>query len=166
MAERAQHLDRLIEAIELIESNRNLEALEVLRALIREDNDFEEAWLWMSVAVDSADKSRICLDNVLRINPRNGMAQAALYRLREREMASETRRARLRTARDTSLILLWMLVIGLLFAILFSGAFSAMRAIDEAETGADPAGLTRQGHTALSHDPLPFLALYPAQELT
>ena len=43
----------------------------------------------MSVAVDSLDQSSICLDNVLRINPKNIEAAGALYRIRIPEMEME-----------------------------------------------------------------------------
>jgi hypothetical protein len=52
-AEAHERIDKLLDAIELVKANRRSEARHVLRDLIREDNDFEDAWLWMSVAVDS-----------------------------------------------------------------------------------------------------------------
>lgn len=116
----AKRIDRLLDAIELVRLNRQDEALPILRELIQEDNDFEEAWLWMSVAVDSVDQSIICLDNVLRINPDNWQAAGALYKLRETDMQFDRQRARLRAYRDTALIILWIAIIGLLFAVLFT----------------------------------------------
>ena len=115
-------IDRLIDAIELIEADQRDSACDLLRQLIREDNDFEDAWLWMSVAVDSMDQSTLCLDNVLRINPGNVHAAGALYRLRESEMRMEHKRARLRTWRDLAFTILWLLIIGLSFAALFTYA--------------------------------------------
>src|SRR5215475_3580624 len=96
----AYRIDRLLDAIELVKADRRAEARHLLRGLIGEDNDFEDAWLWMSVAVDSLDQSSICLDNVLRINTKNVEAAGALYRIRIPEMAMERRRARLRLYRD------------------------------------------------------------------
>lgn len=116
----ASRIDRLLDAIELVKTDHREEARSMLRELIREDNDFEAAWLWMSVAVDSFDQSAICLDNVLRVNPGNMQAAGALYRMREDEMRQEKRRAQLRFYRDLSLTLLWLLVIFLLFAVLAS----------------------------------------------
>jgi hypothetical protein len=116
-------IDRLLDAIELVQANQREAALLILRELIREDKDFEEAWLWMSVAVDSPDKSAVCLDNVLRINPNNARASAALFRLREAEMRSQSQRARIRGYRDLALGSLWFLTICVLFALLlFWGA--------------------------------------------
>jgi hypothetical protein len=115
-------IDRLLDAIDLIKENRREDALHLLRELIREDNDFEDAWLWMAVAVDSLDHSSLCLDNVLRVNPNNAVAAGALYRLRESEFQMEKRRAKLRFYRDLCLSLMWLLFIGLLFAVLLTGA--------------------------------------------
>lgn len=123
----ASRIDRLLDAIELVQAGRRTDALPLLRSLIREDKDFEEAWLWMSVAVDTVDQSAVCLDNVLRINPLNIAATSALFRLREQEMRSEAHRARIRGNRDMALSLLYGLTLFLLFAVLLSGfaAFSA-----------------------------------------
>jgi hypothetical protein len=125
----AQHpIDRLLDAIELVQSNRRAEALPTLRELIREDKDFEDAWLWMSVAVETPDQSAVCLDNVLRINPKNRQASAALYRLRESELRSESHRAKIRGYRDMAIGGLWLLSIFLLFAVLFSSVNAFMGA--------------------------------------
>ena len=67
-AEADSRIDRLMDAVELVKSDHRREAINILRELIREDNDFEDAWLWMSVAVESLDQSSICLDNVLRVS--------------------------------------------------------------------------------------------------
>lgn len=107
-------IDRLIDAIDLVKEDERESARSLLRELIREDNDFEDAWLWMAVSVDSLDQSTICLDNVLRVNPNNAQAAGALYRLRETEILMEKRRSRLRQLRDLSFGLMWLLVIVLL----------------------------------------------------
>ncbi len=116
----ADRVDRLMDAIDLLKEDRRREAVRLLRELIREDNDFEDAWLWMSVAVDSLDQSSLCLDNVLRVNPGNGEAAGALQRLRGPEMLLEKQRGRIRMYRDFALIGLWMLVFSLLYAMLFT----------------------------------------------
>jgi hypothetical protein len=116
----ADRVDRLMDAIDLLKEDRRKEAVGVLRGLIREDNDFEDAWLWMSVAVDSLDQSSICLDNVLRINPQNGEAAGALHRIRGPEMLLEKRRSRIRMYRDFAMIGMWLMVVSLLYAMLFT----------------------------------------------
>lgn len=113
-------IDRLMDAIDLVKQDRRTEAVPLLRQLIREDGNFEAAWLWMSVAVDSLDQSSVCLDNVLRVNPNNSEAAGALYRIRGPERLLEKRRARLRFYRDSALVGMWVLIVVLLYAMLFS----------------------------------------------
>ena len=119
-AEAASKIDRLYDAIDLIKADERDAALRLLRQLVNEYNDFEEAWLWMSVAVESLDLSAICLDNVLRVNPDNAYAAAALHRIREQEMLLEKRRTRLSFYRDFSWLIMWLLVLALLYAMLFA----------------------------------------------
>lgn len=130
MARSPEQIERLLDAIELIKEDRRKEAFHVLRGLISEDTDFEDAWLWMSIAVDSVDQSTICLDNVLRINPHNTQAASALYRLREPERHVETRRTRLRSYRDTAITFLWILMVGTLCAVASTYANFATLAVE------------------------------------
>src|SRR4051794_10587355 len=106
----AHRIDQLLDAIELVKADRRAEARHLLRDLISEDNDFEDAWLWMSVAVDLLDQSSICLDNVLRINTKNVEAAGALYRIQIPERAMERRRSRLRLYRDFSTSAMWFII--------------------------------------------------------
>lgn len=117
-AESSTPIHRLLDAIELVQTNRKAEAVPILRELIGGNNNLEEAWLWMSVAVDSMDQSLICLDNVLRINPHNETALRARLRLREIELASERKRAQLRSSRDTAFATFWLLVVCIIVAII------------------------------------------------
>lgn len=113
----AEQIDRLLDAIELVRADRREEARGLLRQLIHEDADFEDAWLWMSVAVDSLDQSSVCLDNVLRVNPRNMPAAGALYRLREPEMLMEKRRSRLQLIHRVLIVVFWLMIFALLLAV-------------------------------------------------
>lgn len=126
LAHQGQFLDRLLEAIELIKANRHAEALPILRGIIQQDSNCEEAWLWMSVVVDDIDQSIICLDNVLRINPKNEDALTALYRLRQRDLASERQRGRLRRNRDLAIMVFWLLVTCIIMAVLYTFAAQVM----------------------------------------
>ncbi|GAB4311741.1 MAG: hypothetical protein Kow00117_04850 [Phototrophicales bacterium] len=120
MSQNKSRIDRLLDAIELIKIKQLDEARQLLRELIREDNNFEDAWLWMAVTVDSIDQSSLCLDNVLRINPHNTIAAGALYRLKETEMLIEKQRHKLRAIRDTALGAMWILTLILLNMMFFS----------------------------------------------
>ncbi len=124
--EAAARIDRLLDAIDLVKSDHRSEARHLLRELIHEDNNFEDAWLWMAVAVDSLDQSSICLDNVLRVNPNNVEAAGALYRINIPEMEMEKRRGRLRFARDLAFTTLWIVIMFLLAAAFVT--FASLRA--------------------------------------
>ncbi len=128
-------IDRLMDAIDLIKADKREDARALLRDLIRDNADFEDAWLWMSLAVDSLDQSAVCLDNALRINPGNVAAAGALYRLRSSEIESAKARARLRMWRDSALLGFWLLVMGLLATFMcsfYNGLWYAMESMARA----------------------------------
>lgn len=53
-------------------------ARELLLRVVEANEEIEEAWLWLSGAVDDPDDQRTALENVLALNPQN---QYALYGL-------------------------------------------------------------------------------------
>jgi hypothetical protein len=117
MTRTPEQIERLLDAIELVKADRRAEAFVILRGLINEDSTFEDAWMWMSLAVDSFDQSAICLDHVLRVNPQNMAAAGALYRLRETDMRFDKVRDRYRAIRDTA-----RAIVGLVVATVFISA--------------------------------------------
>ncbi len=52
----------------------------LLRAVDADDSD-ELAWLWLSGAVDTTEDRRVCLENVLALNPDNEAARRGLAKL-------------------------------------------------------------------------------------
>ncbi|MCA9889869.1 MAG: hypothetical protein KC546_15925 [Anaerolineae bacterium] len=122
----ADQIDRLLDAVEHIQAGHQELARPLLQQLIREDSNFEDAWLWMSVAVDDVDQTIVCLDNVLRINPKNDRAALALSRLQAEDMVDEAERARLRGRRDLYLFIFW-LVSGLILLGIFLWFMAGMR---------------------------------------
>ncbi len=129
-AGKAARIGRLLDAIDLLKGDEREQAQALLRDLIREDNDFEDAWLWMSVAVSQIDQSALCLENVLRINPNNAQAAGALYRLRESEMLMAKRRVHYRNRRDLAFTGLWLLVALLLTAVFLTYSNALMAVLD------------------------------------
>jgi hypothetical protein len=119
-AQRQRRVDRLLDAIELIKDDRRPEAQLILRDLIRQDGDSAEAWLWMSVAVETVDMAAVSLENVLRIDPTHIEAAGALYSLRRRELAQARRRARLRVWHEGVTVLFWAVLMTVLFALLYT----------------------------------------------
>ncbi len=66
------------EGIAAFKAGRKADAKKVLTKAVEIDERNEEAWLWLSGVVDSADERQICLENVLAINPNNVKAQKGL----------------------------------------------------------------------------------------
>ena len=54
------------------------QARELLLRVIEKDERNEPAWLWLSGVVEDVEEQRICLENVLAINPNNAAAQVGL----------------------------------------------------------------------------------------
>jgi tetratricopeptide (TPR) repeat protein len=63
---------------------RRAEAQELLMRVIELDEQNEQAWLWLSGAVDDPADQQIALENVLALNPNNAAAQEGLRWLRAR----------------------------------------------------------------------------------
>lgn len=118
MSATPEQVERLFDAIEHLKADRRADARGVLREIIAENSDFEDAWLWMSLAVDTLDQSAVCLDNALRVNPSNARAAAALSALREGDLVLSVRRGRYKLFHDLSLTSLWLLVVVSLCAAL------------------------------------------------
>jgi hypothetical protein len=49
--------------------------LDLLMQVVEADDQVEEAWLWLSGAVDDPDDQRTALENVLALNPDNPYAR-------------------------------------------------------------------------------------------
>ena len=69
-------------ALALSEGRREV-ARRLLMQVIEHDEQNEQAWLWLSGAVDDPADQQIALENVLAINPHNAAAQAGLAWLRD-----------------------------------------------------------------------------------
>ena len=71
--------DLLQRGIEAARAKRTDEARALLMQCVQLDEHNEQAWLWLSGVVESLDDRRVCLDNVLALNPNNQRAQAGLH---------------------------------------------------------------------------------------
>lgn len=74
---------RLKEGIAALKAGEKAKARALLMAVLEEDERHEQAWLWLSGAVDSVEERQICLENVLAINPQNEQAKRGLARLQK-----------------------------------------------------------------------------------
>ncbi|MEP7289198.1 MAG: hypothetical protein ABI947_25885 [Chloroflexota bacterium] len=53
----------------------------ILEQVLELDDNSETAWMWYAMVVETVREKRICLENVLEINPNNQRAREALLRL-------------------------------------------------------------------------------------
>ncbi|MBE9514109.1 MAG: hypothetical protein IMY83_03650 [Chloroflexi bacterium] len=77
--------DLLKQGIAALNAGRKAEARNLLTQVVQQDDRNEIAWLWLSGAVDTDRERRICLENVLAINPNNRLARRGLESLIARE---------------------------------------------------------------------------------
>jgi hypothetical protein len=73
--------DLLQQGVAALKEGRRADARRVLAQVVQQDRQNEAAWLWLSGAVNTDAERRICLENVLAINPNNGIAKRGLERL-------------------------------------------------------------------------------------
>jgi hypothetical protein len=83
--------DKLLkQGIAALKAGRKEEARDLLTQVVEQDERNEMAWLWLSGAVETEEERRICLENVLAINPNNGVAQRGLDRLKKKDASPNT----------------------------------------------------------------------------
>ena len=70
--------DLLKQGIAALNAGRTAEARRLLAQVVQQDERNEMGWLWLSGAVDTDEDRRICLENVLAINPNNSRAKRGL----------------------------------------------------------------------------------------
>jgi tetratricopeptide (TPR) repeat protein len=71
----------LTAAIQAARQGQREAAREQLTALLELDENNEQAWLWLSGVMDEDADRRVCLENVLTLNPDNGAARQGLAKL-------------------------------------------------------------------------------------
>jgi hypothetical protein len=76
-------IDRLFrEGVAAIRAGDKASGREKLMEVVERDQMYEQAWLWLSAAVDTNEDRVVCLENVLTINPANEVARRGLEKLR------------------------------------------------------------------------------------
>ncbi|MCS7260483.1 MAG: hypothetical protein NZ765_06840 [Anaerolineae bacterium] len=73
--------ETLDQAIAALKAGKKAEARRLLESILTADRHNEQAWLWMSGAVDTDAERIICLENVLTLNPYNERARKGLEQL-------------------------------------------------------------------------------------
>ncbi|MDB5082733.1 MAG: hypothetical protein JWP00_4657 [Chloroflexi bacterium] len=68
----------LVDGVQALLAGRREEAQQLLLSYVDQDELNEEAWLWLSGAVDDLDDIETSLQNCLQINPNNDRARQGL----------------------------------------------------------------------------------------
>lgn len=68
-------------AIEAYKNGKKADARALLDKVLEVDEYNENAWMWMSASVETAEEKRTCLENVLVINPNNEKARMGMKSL-------------------------------------------------------------------------------------
>lgn len=63
--------DTLADAIAAVRAGHREQARAALLQILEADDRNEQAWLWLSGVLDTPEERRVCLENVLTINPTN-----------------------------------------------------------------------------------------------
>lgn len=79
----------LQQGITAVKAGNRAEGREWLMKALEADDHNEQAWLWLSGAVTSPEDRRVCLENVLALNPENNLAQKGLAKLEETAVSSD-----------------------------------------------------------------------------
>ena len=82
----------LYEGALAVQEGRHADAQGLLLQVIERDEQNEQAWLWLSGAMDDPADQQVALENVLALNPSNSAARRGLDHLRARygNLTSET----------------------------------------------------------------------------
>src|SRR5690606_32794394 len=76
--------DLLRRGIDAAREGRKNEARELFEQVVELDEKNEKGWFWLASVVDTDEERRICLSNVLHINPNNERAKRAMDALQEK----------------------------------------------------------------------------------
>jgi tetratricopeptide (TPR) repeat protein len=75
-------INQLLKAgIQALKAGNREDAHKLLLQVVKQDEESELGWLWLSGAVQTNKERRICLDNVLTINPDNETAKKGLIKM-------------------------------------------------------------------------------------
>ncbi|MBN9388653.1 MAG: hypothetical protein J0I20_11420 [Chloroflexi bacterium] len=78
----------LVDGVQALLAGNRAEAQQLLLSYVDRDEMNEEAWLWLSGAVDELDDIETSLQNCLQINPNNARAQQGLEWVARQRTAS------------------------------------------------------------------------------
>lgn len=85
MTDQEQLAEWLYDGAVALRQGDRLRALELLMRVVEADDNNEEAWLWLSGAVEEIEDQQIALENVLALNPNSEPAQRGMAWIAEQK---------------------------------------------------------------------------------
>jgi tetratricopeptide (TPR) repeat protein len=87
-------INRLLQlGIQAAKAGRREQARELLLQVVEQDQENIQGWLWLSGVLEDPEEQRICLENVLMIDPNNATAQKGLSLLPKRPAVGPVQRS-------------------------------------------------------------------------
>jgi outer membrane protein assembly factor BamB len=77
--------DKMQRAITAIKAGDTATGRKLLGELLKDNPEYEDAWMWMTAVVQTREKRLYCLERVLKINPNNETARLAASRLQQEQ---------------------------------------------------------------------------------
>lgn len=94
--------EQLQEGIRAAKAGDRETARTLLLRVVTEEEENEQAWLWLSGVMETWEERRICLENVLTLNPDNEVAQRGLAKLNALAPRDETALLHQQTVKNVS----------------------------------------------------------------
>lgn len=76
--------EKFYQAVQYIKAGNKLAAIPILKEIVQENPNDENAWAGLYYCVEKDDQKIYCLEQVLKINPNNKKARNALNKLKPR----------------------------------------------------------------------------------
>src|SRR3990172_3802016 len=80
----------LLKGVEAARSGDKATARALLEQVVEKDQYCEKGWFWLAAVVETVEEKRVCLGNVVVINPNNQRAQRLLDQLESKPAAMST----------------------------------------------------------------------------
>ncbi len=124
MSEQQDIQQLLREGIEAARANDKATARQKFEEVVERDENNEKAWFWLASVVETEEEKRVCLGNVLFINPDNEKARQFMARLDSRQRAAaEAQEVIPGVSRRQLTSILAVGVVAILAIVILAGAF-------------------------------------------
>jgi Tol biopolymer transport system component len=159
-----EHL--LKEGIAAARAEDKATARALLEQVIELDQHNEKGWFWLAAVVDTDEEKRVCLGNVIVINPQNERAQRLLEQLEQKTLTTAASAAPATSGRKTAYLaaaLGAIAVVALLLALVVLSGGDDEPPASPTDTSAPAAGAAESSPAAAVDDPDQAAAAAPTR---